>query len=65
MKTRLIQIAALLMLLGGSGLASAAEVETTRQVQAGQQASAPTTAPAEERDRLAWQRVGAPESLEG
>ena len=61
MKTRLIQIAALLLMLGGTGLASAAEAESTRQVQT----SAPATAPAEAVVQLAWQRVGSPESLEG
>lgn len=61
MKTRLIQIAALLLMLGGSGLASAAEAETTRQAQA----SAPTTATTQEPVQVAWQRVGAPETQQG
>ncbi|MDD4880953.1 MAG: hypothetical protein PHR30_12965 [Gallionellaceae bacterium] len=63
MKTRLIQIAALLLMLGGTSLANAAEAETSRQAQASVPATA--QAPAQERDQLAWQRVGAPESLAG
>ncbi|TCJ13512.1 hypothetical protein EZJ19_10160 [Parasulfuritortus cantonensis] len=59
MKTRLIQIATLLLLLGAANLAAAAE----RQPVPVQQAVAASTADAADgqRDRLSWQRVGAPE----
>lgn len=56
MKSRLIQIVLLLLLAVTSGLASAAP------------AQGPDTATihsAESGERLAWQRVGAPESLPG
>ena len=63
MKTRLIQIATLLLLTSAAGLASAAEPETTSLPRV----ETPTVVaqPAEDRDRLAWQRVGAPSTLEG
>lgn len=58
MKTRLIQIATLLMLLG-TGLAGAAEV--TQAVQA----AAPATVQADHAVHHAWQRVGSPQTLTG
>lgn len=56
MKTRLIQIATLLMLLAG-GTASAAEVPATPAPQAVSPAVQPTV-----QERVAWQRVGAPDT---
>ncbi|NTV94792.1 MAG: hypothetical protein HGA75_05180 [Thiobacillus sp.] len=64
MKTRLIQIAILLLLLGGTGIAGAAESASTQQTQA----NAPETSQAaagEQRDVISWQRVGAPEEAIG
>jgi len=61
MKTRFFQIAILLLLLGGPGLAGAAVVATPPQAE-----TATTEQPVPlERDRLAWQRVGSPSTLEG
>jgi hypothetical protein len=57
MKTRLIQIALLAAFLAGPTLARAADAEPPREAQA----TATTPQPAETRDQLAWQRVGAPE----
>jgi len=62
MKTRLIQMLALLALLAGPGLAGAAEVSTPPQ--AGVEAPATDGQGVDDRDRLAWQRVGSPLTLE-
>lgn len=61
MKTRFIQIAALLLLLGGSSLAGAADTSTTPQAET----ASTSQHPSEDRDRIAWQRVGSPQTLEG
>lgn len=61
MKTRFIQIVTLLLLLGGPGLAGAATVATPPQAET---ATTEQQAPLD-RDRLAWQRVGSPTTLEG
>lgn len=63
MKTRLIQIATLLLLASGAGLANAADPAAPSIPQA--ETSAVFQPPAEDRDRIAWQRVGAPSTLEG
>lgn len=60
MKTRFLQYAALALLLCGPGLASAADAPKPQETVA--PASAQT---ADGQDRLAWQRVGAPETLQG
>jgi predicted small lipoprotein YifL len=62
MKTRLIQMLALLALLAGTGLAGAAETATLPQ--AGAESQATTTQTVDDRDRIAWQRVGAPLTVE-
>lgn len=62
MKTRSIKLLALLLLLGSSGLAAATEVDTAPQVVAEASADAPKAT--EDRDRIAWQRVGSPEIQE-
>lgn len=62
MKTRLIQMLALLALLAGPGLAGAAEVGNPPQVTAEVQPAAGQDA--DDRDRVAWQRVGSPRTLE-
>lgn len=63
MKTRLIQIATLLLLASGGGLANAADPVTPSIPQA--ETATVFQTPAEDRDRIAWQRVGAPSTLEG
>ena len=63
MKTRLIQIATLTLLLGGTGLARAAEPASAPRSQI--ETPAPAQPPAEQRDQIAWQRVGSPLTLEG
>lgn len=62
MKTRLIQMLALLFLLAGPGLAQAAEVAPPPQASAEAQPTAGQSA--DDRDRIAWQRVGSPLTLE-
>ena len=56
MKSRLIQIALILLLATGPGLAAAAPADGP---------DAATIHAADSAERLAWQRVGAPDSLPG
>lgn len=71
MKSRLIQIATLLLLSSGAGLAGAAEPATTppprieAPAPARQPAESAAQQPTERPDRLAWQRVGSPTTQEG
>lgn len=64
MTTRLIQIAATLLLLGATGLAGAAEALPPATTTANVPAAAEAPAPGQP-DRISWQRVGAPEETVG